>query len=308
MSDPVRYLQEYSNWGRWGDDDQLGTLNLITPEARVRAAGLVREGFTVPCGRTIEFAPKPRAAEAPVPPLHFMQASGEEAPAEGQGVAYDWVGLPLHGLYLTHLDAHGHLFWDGKMYNGVPASTVRADRGAVRGGIDNAGEGIFTRGVLLDAASARGLDWLEQDVAVTAADLEAAETQAGVRAGRGDAVLVRTGYGARRLQTDPGRGLPGLGPDCLEWIHDRAPAVIGTDTGTDPTPAGEGAQHHHGLVASPIHVVALVAMGMWIIDGCELEALVAACRRLGRWEFLFVTAPLRLKNSTGSPINPLAVF
>lgn len=308
MSDPVRYMEEFSNWGRWGDDDQLGTLNLITAEARVRAAGLVREGVTVPCGRVIEFAPKPRPTEAPVPPLHFMQSSGEGAPDEGQGVAYDWVGLPLHGLYLTHLDAHGHLFWDGKMYNGVPASVVRADRGAGHGGVDGAGQGIFTRGVLLDAAAARSVDWLEGDVAVTAADLEAAEELAGLRAGPGDVVLVRTGYGARRIQTDPGRGLPGLGPDCLEWIHDRFPAVIGTDTGTDPTPAGEGGGHHHGLVASPIHVVALVAMGMWIIDGCELEALAGECRRLNRWEFLFVTAPLRLKNSTGSPINPLAVF
>lgn len=301
----VAWFDDFSNWGRWGPDDTLGALNLITPEKRRQAAALVRDGRALTLARQIEFAPKPDPGEALIPPVHFMQAAGECADEHGSGTAVDWAGLPLHGLYVTHLDAHSHIFWRAKMYNGQPASAVVTDRGALAGGVDNVRDGIFTRGVLLDIPRVRGGEPLDDDDAVSADDIAAAEQAAGVRVEAGDVVLVRTGYGERRRHRARGetsRSQPGVGTSCLPWIHDREPAVLGTDTATDPTWA------HHGRVKAPVHSVCMVAMGMLIIDGCDLETLADTCEQLGRWEFLFTAAPLRLKNSTGSPFNPVALF
>ena len=301
----VGYLASMSNWGRWGEDDQLGTLNLVTAEKVRAATALVTEGRSVSLARVVEFAPKPDRHEAGVPPIHFMQASGDGAPAEGAGGAHDWAGLPLHGHYLTHLDAHSHLFYERRTYNGIDAADVVTDRGAMRGGIDAAGQGIVSRGVLLDVPRARGVDWLEGNDAVTTDDLDAAEALAGVRCEPGDVVVIRTGYGARRALADGGAsgGLPGLGAGCLPWIRERDLAVLGTETGTDRFPSGFA-----GRITAPVHTVCIVAMGMWIIDNLDLEPLAADCDALGRRHFLFTAAPLRLRNSTGSPFNPLAVL
>lgn len=300
----IAYFDRFSNWGRWGADDTLGTLNLISSEKIRTAVSLVREGLTVSCAREVAFAPKPDPGEALIPPIHFMQASGESADPEGSGSAVDWAGLPLHGMYVTHLDAHSHVFWRGRMYNGQPASAVRTDRGATAGGVDLVRNGIFTRGLLLDVPRAVGHP-LESTAAVTREQLEKAEAQTGLVVEPGDVVLVRTGYGAsrkNRVPKDPSPDQPGVGTDCLPWMFDRSPAVLATDTATDPTSA------HGGRVRAPVHSVCMVAMGMWVIDGCDLETLAETCERLGRWEFLFSAAPLRLKNSTGSPLNPIAVF
>lgn len=304
-ADVVGYLESMSNWGRWGDDDQLGALNLLTPDKIRAAAALVAEGRSVSLSRVVEFAPKPDWHEAGIPPIHFMQASGDGAANEGAASAYDWAGLPLHGHYVTHLDAHSHLFYERRTYNGTSAADVVTDRGATRGGIDAAGQGIVSRGVLLDVPRARGERWLDGNDAVTAADLDAAEALAGVSCEPGDVVLVRTGYGARRREPGGGAsaGLPGLAAGCIPWIRDRDLAVLGTDTGTDPHPSG-----FTGRVVAPVHTVCIVAMGMWIIDNLDLELLGEECDGLGRRHFLFTAAPLRLKNSTGSPFNPLAVL
>lgn len=301
----IGYFDQFSNWGRWGAEDKLGALNHVSPEKVRKAAGLVQEGITVSCARVIEFAPKPSAAEALIPPVHFMQASGETADDQGSGSAVDWAGLPLHGFYVTHLDAHSHIFWKGKMYNGQPASAVRTDRGATAGGVDLVRNGICSRGVLLDIPAIQSGVPLSGNEGVTAEQLTAAEDAENVRVEAGDVVLVRTGYGVTRASRAPSSTRPeqpGVATSCLPWLYDRAPAVLGTDTATDPT----GAQA--GPVSAPVHSVCLVAMGMWIIDGCDLEALASTCAELGRWEFLFFAAPLRLKNSTGSPMNPIAVF
>jgi kynurenine formamidase len=298
------WLDSMSNWGRWGDDDQLGALNLLTPEKVRSASALVTEGRTVSLARVVEFAPKPDRHEAGVPPVHFMQRSGEGAGTGGDS-SYDWAGFPLHGLYLTHLDAHAHIFFDRRTYNGLSADHVRTDRGALRGNVDVAGQGIVSRGVLLDVPRAIGQDWLDGAGAVTPDALTAAEELAGVRCEPGDVVLVRTGYGARRLVAGKGAaaGLPGLAASCLPWIRERDLAVLGTDTGTDPFPSSYSA-----TLGPPVHTVCIVAMGMWIIDNLDLESVGDACAELGRRHFLFMAAPLRLKNSTGSPFNPLAVL
>jgi kynurenine formamidase len=300
-----RWFDDFSNWGRWGPDDTMGALNLITPEKKRAAAGLVREGHSLTLARVIEFAPTPDPGEALIPPLHFMQAAGECADEHGSGTAVDWAGLPLHGLYVTHLDAHAHIFWKARFYNDQPASAVVTDRGALRGGIDTVRDGLFTRGVLLDIPRVRAGEPLGPDDGVTAAEMEAAEEATGVQVEPGDVILVRTGYGGsrrERARRETSRSQPGVGTDCLPWIRAREPAVLGTDTATDPTST------HNGRVKAPVHSICMVAMGMWIIDGCDLEELAATCERLGRWEFLFTAAPLRLKNSTGSPFNPIAVF
>jgi len=301
----IGHFEEYSNWGRWGADDTIGALNLITPEKLISAAGLVREGKTVSLARSVTFAPVPDQGEALIPPIHFMQLAGELADPEGSGSAVDWAGLPLHGLFVTHLDAHSHIFWKAKMYNGQPASKVMTDRGATAGGIDNVRNGIVTRGVILDIPRVRGGKVLEGSEFVTRADLEAAEEAQGLRVESGDVVLVRTGYGQTRKSRRRGETnaeQPGIGLDCLPWIHDRSPAVLGTDTATDSTAA------HSERLRAPVHSVCMVAMGMWIIDGCDLELAAEECERLGRWEFLFSAAPLRLKNATGCPLNPVAIF
>lgn len=299
-------MDRFSNWGRWGADDEQGAVNLITPEKMIRAASLVREGLSVSCAREIEFAPRLGRGEARIPPLHFMESSGEVADEDGWGSAVDWVGLPLHGLYLTHLDAHAHNFWRGKMYNNRSAHKVVTNGGALEGGVDVLKQGIFTRGVLLDVPRVRDGRVLEGDEAVTLAEIEAAEAATGTRAEAGDVVLVRTGYGSTRVH-DRKRlrpyVQPGVGAECLTWVAERSPSLLATDTATDPTSA-----FYDQAVNSPVHTVCLVAMGMWIIDGCDLESLAETCARIGRWEFLLYLAPLRLNGGTGSPINPIAVF
>jgi kynurenine formamidase len=304
------YLQSLSNWGRWGNEDELGTLNLITPAKMVQALSSVRTGEVVSCGRVIEYAPKAPSVEAPIPPLHFMTRSGEAA-GEGESSAHDWVGLPLHGLHITHLDAHSHIFYNAKMYNGRDAQQVMTATGARKGGIDLANKGIISRGVFFDIPAAREVPWLADDDAVTAADLDKAESLHGFRAEPGDVVLIRTGYGRQRQESPPAHDgawkaesvkATGLDADTLPWLRQRDVAALVTDCGTDRLPSPDK------TLRSPVHTVSIVAMGMWIIDNADFEGLARACQSNGRHHFLFLSVPVRLKNATGSPVNPLAVF
>lgn len=297
----IGYQTEMSNWGRWGADDTLGTLNLVTPEKVRDAIGLVADGVSVSCSRLLEFAPKPQPPEVTgIPPTHMMHTSGETAPPGRMFGGNDWFSMPVHSLYVTHIDAHAHLFWNGQMYNGQPAHAVRTASGATKGGVDLAASGVLTRGILLDVPRAIGVDWLEDGDAATEADLIAAEQMAGLTVSAGDLLFVRTGYGARRPTDSP--DLPGLNPDCLPFLRSREPAIVATDTGTDAYPSP------YETMIGPVHCVCIVAMGMWVIDNCDLEALSRECAARNRWEFLAVVAPLRLKNTTGSPLNPIAVF
>ena len=194
------WFDSLSNWGRWGDDDELGTLNLITDAKRKQAAGLVSEGITVTCSRLLvpEIAPDVTS----IPPLHYMVNTGETAPSEGGGGSSDFLGVSYHGLTITHLDSLCHQFWNGKMYNGKAASLVTSAEKATVGAIDNAKNGVITRGVLLDIAAVKGKDWLDAGEPVFTADLEAAEEAQGVQRYRGrravdPARLVQTPAGGR---------------------------------------------------------------------------------------------------------------
>lgn len=295
------WMDSLSNWGRWGPDDELGTLNLITPQKRAQAGALVREGISVTCSRLI--VPEMAADVTSIPPLHYMIRTGESAPSSGPGGSSDFIGLSFHGLTVTHLDALCHQFWDGKMYNGKAASLVNAEQKATAGAVDQAQNGIVTRGVLLDITAVKGKDWLEAGEGVFTEDLEAAEEAQGVHLEEGDALLLRLGWYKRRQELGPpDSGRPGLHAETLPWLHRRGISIIVADASHDADPSG------YPTLGLPVHRVGIVAMGLWLIDAANFEELVKVCRDLNRWEFMFNVAPLRFKNATGSPVNPLAIF
>lgn len=309
------YFDALSNWNRWGPDDELGTLNLVTPAKRIAAAGLVRVGRTVSCAWDIGGSPP---AEQPLgPPQRLMIATGQGLSDEHRVVprgregdrasgAGEYIGLVYHGHTVTHVDGLSHIFWDGRMYNGKPAELVTSAFGATHHAITVLRDGVLTRGVLLDVAGVRGVDWLEAGEAVHPRDLEEAEARASVRVDEGDVVLLRTGYGRKVRERGPddvaGAGRAGWHASCLPWLHERGVAMIACDTAQDAIPSG------YGSLRNPIHAVGIVAMGLWLIDNCDLEPLTEACTGLGRSEFLFTLAPLRWVGATGSPANPLATF
>jgi kynurenine formamidase len=294
----LSYFDALSNWGRWGPDDELGTLNFVTPAKRIAAAQLVRVGETVSCAWDIGGA----AAMSP-PAQRFMLATGEGPAATGAG---DYLGVAYHGYTVTHIDGLSHVFWNGCTYGGRASSVVSSGAGATQLGIETLFGGVVTRGVLLDVARQRGVDWLEPGDSVDPDDLERCEAEHGVRVDSGDVLLLRTGYGRKireRGRDDVGAvGRAGWHASCLPWLHAREVAAIACDTAQDATPSG------YERLRSPIHSVGIAAMGLWLIDNCDLEPLSATCDRLGRWEFLFGLAPLRWVGATGSPANPLAIF
>jgi kynurenine formamidase len=212
----------------------------------------------------------------------------------------------FHGYSVTHLDALSHYFWDGTMYNGRPAAKVTSAQGATVHAMSALPDGVTTRGVLLDVARVREVRWLEPGEGVFPDDLEAAEQLAGVRVEAGDAVLLRTGYGARKHERGPDDvravGRAGWHAACLPWLHERDVALIGCDTAQDVHPSG------YPSMRSPVHAIGIVAMGLWLLDNCDLEELAATCERLGRHEFQLQLAPLRIAGATGSPVNPIALL
>jgi kynurenine formamidase len=305
------WLDSLSNWGRWGADDQRGTLNHVSAAKRLAAARLVETGESVSCSWNIRTGRQPGAtAES----QRHMLSTGLGLNEDGHermmgpgraGGAQEYIGLVFHGFDVTHLDALSHIFWDGQMYNGRPAWLVSDRDGAREHDVLSVSDGVVTRGVLLDIPRLRGVDVLAPDDLIYPEDLEAAEHAAGLRLEPGDVLLVRTGEGSLRTAGEgynPFRPRAGLQAACLPWLHERGIAILGSDVTNDATPTG------YPALIVPIHVVGIVAMGLRLIDNCQLEDLAAACVRHNRWEFQFVLAPIRFQGATGSPVNPLAVF
>jgi kynurenine formamidase len=297
-------FESIKNWGRWGPEDRLGALNLITPAKRLAAAAAVRDGRVVSCSTPLPTEPAP---DNPTPTVHLMtraaDASGPNALSGGSG---DWFGTEVHGRP-THLDAFCHFIYRGKTYNGVDGSTVKST-GPETNSIETAAAGIVSRGVLLDMPRLKQVDWLELGEPIHTQDLEAAASAEGVTVEPGDILLVRTGYKTRRKQLGPlhwsDRTKPGLHAETLGWLHDHDIAVLGGDGDSDvlPSPVEKNA------IGKPIHCGCLVAMGVHLLDNCELDPLAEACAEAGRWEFQFTIAPLLLEKGTGSPVNPLALL
>jgi kynurenine formamidase len=305
----VEYLKTQSNWGRWGTEDELGTLNLITPAKRLAASRLVKDGVPVTCARPIV---TDITADTTFQVLRFMVDSGEgrdtaspERRLARRG-ASEFIGMVFHGYTVTHVDTPAHFFWDGRIYNGRSCNLITSREGAQAEAIELLHDGVVSRGVLLDVAGARGVPWLGPGEGVMPADLEAAEKAQGVRVEPGDILLARTGYYARRLgegPVNPGRdGSPGPHAALAPWLRERGVAMWGSDTHNDVTPTPYPGMGH------PFHIVALVGLGLWLIDNMNLEDLARACAERRRWEFLLTIAPLRLRNVTGSPVNPIALF
>jgi len=295
-------FRSLSSWGRWGEGDQRGALNYLEPDRVVAASRLVQEGTTV----TLSLPMNTKAAEDnPEPAVHYMTTTPDLEAGPGElRFAKDFVGADYHNDGHTHIDAFCHVIYDGSLYNGAPATAVTAD-GAADDSIEVLANGLVARGVLLDIPRVRGLPWLDPGEHVFRNDLEAAELEQGVTVAEGDALLVRTGHTRRLVELGPwdtASAKSGLHPTAMPFLAERGVAVLGGDGNSDTAPSStEG-------VDFPIHVLALNAMGVHLLDYLQLEDLLAACERTGRWEFLFVAAPLRITGGTGSPLNPLALF
>lgn len=295
------YFTSLSNWGRWGEGDQLGTLNLLGPAQTQKAAALVKEGVVVSLAREISQKRSRGSHNAGV--VHFMTVSGSDAKPKGKSAAADWFGMPIHGFEFTHLDSLSHEFWDGHMYNGEPASKIRTDRGATIFSIEVAIEKIVGCGVFADIPAARGIESLEAGEPLRPDDLEAALKWAHTDVESGDILIVRTGRDVGQNPSEAPRVLgAGLHASCIPWLRERDVAMIVSDGTNDVRPSG------YELVDSPVHAVGITAMGLWLLDSAYLEGLSKRCAEVDRWRFMFCCAPLALKNSTGSPVNPLAIL
>lgn len=293
-----KWMESLSNWGRWGKEDQLGTVNLITPAKRKQAAALVREGVSVSLSRD---AIKERAVDASSPYGHDMRMSGVNNPGQ---FSVDVYTMLYHGYAHTHMDSLCHMFYKGKMYNGFPQETVTS-KGAEKLSVLAYKGGIFTRGILIDIPALKGVKYLEPGTPVYPEDLEAWERKAGVRVSSGDVIFLRTGRWARREEKGPwdvATLSAGLHASCARWLKSRDVAMIGSDAASDVAPSGVDG------VNLPIHQLVLIALGTPIFDNCDLEALSAATAKRRRWEFLLTAAPISIPGGTGSPLNPIATF
>lgn len=299
-------FEQVKNWGRWGEDDERGALNLITPEMTADAARLAASGRTVSAALDLDTRPGP---SNPSPVLHHMLAAGDaraSSPLPGFEGSSDFVGIACHGMTTTHIDALCHIFVEGRMYNGFPAEEVLST-GARRDTIMSACHGIAGRGVLLDIPATRDVRWLDPVDKVTVADLEEAERRGGVDVGPGDILLVSVGR-SRRVQEE-GRSIPlyafaGLDAACIPWLRERDVAVLGSDGVSD---SFGGTDRISGW-PMPVHQIAIVSMGVHLMDNLDLAALADACAEERRWSFFLTVSPLRIPGGTGSAVNPIAVF
>ncbi|GAA0436736.1 cyclase family protein [Leifsonia naganoensis] len=328
MSTPVsttdveQYFTTLSNWGRWGEHDRRGALNLITDAVRKAAAGSVRSGTAVSLARDLDPS-SPDPLHSGLSDVHRSTDVREVVKATGETFRWDafadHVALAPHGGN-AHLDGFAHYSWDGSYYNGVNAAETTVDGGAPLS-VSDAVDGIVTRGVLLDIAGLLGVESVERGYAITVDDILAAEKRQGVTVRAGDALLIHSGNAAAILKDGPLRredstassyaremGLDasqtGLDAAVLPWIRERDVAVMGADGTHDVQPP----QFDDFDFARPIHSVCLVAMGVWLMDNLDLTQLAAVCAEREQWDFLFTALPWRFVGTTSSPLNPVAVL
>jgi len=286
---------------QWGPDDRRGALNHITPERLAAAAGEVRAGQTITMAAPLAGS----APDNPEPGTRHMKRLPTEPPdVPGVSFAADQITMNIHGDVDSHIDALCHVSFDGTLYNGVAAGAV-SSQGAAELSIEEARNGIVGRGVLLDIPRLRGVPWLEPGEHVTAAELTAAEQSQQVRVGPGDLLFVRVGHRRRRDELGPwevARCRAGLHPDTAGYLAERQVAALGCDSNSDTAPSVVDG------VAFPVHVLAINALGLYLLDYLQFDDLLAGCETAGRWSFLCVIAPLRLPGGTGSPVNPIAIL
>ncbi|HYR88930.1 MAG TPA: cyclase family protein [Terriglobia bacterium] len=292
-----RWQVELTNWGRWGKDDEMGTLNLITPAKRKQAAALVKDGVSVSLASN---AATEKGVDVPCPVEWAMLIATQSS-------AMDRIAYPcIHGAGTTHLDSFAHVFFDGKMWNGYPVTgLVTTERGAGKNSILTMKSGIVTRGVLYDIPKLKGVDYLEPGTRIFPEDLEAWEKKAGVKVGAGDALLLRWGRWTRRAKLGPwpvNEAMAGLDNSVIPWLNKRDIAILGWETPDyAPHPAGD-------LPPSSLHNFALTMLGIHLIDRADFDAISEAAAARNRWEFMLTIAPLPIPRGTGSPVNPIARF
>jgi kynurenine formamidase len=287
------WKKDLSNWGRWGKDDQIGALNLITPAKRKEAAALVKEGFSVSLASDADTV---KAVDNPFPYEHEMLAIGN-----------DRFAVRYHGITHTHLDSLAHINDNGVFYNGYKPDQAKVlKEGHGKNSIHNLKNGIFTRGILLDIPRLKGVPYLEPGTPIYIEDLEAWEQKAGIKVSAGDALFVRTGVWARRQAVGPwlrgraeGGRSAGLDPSVIPWLKQRDVAILGSDHPQYVSPSN---------LRGAIHDFALLYLGVHLFDNCDLEALGDAAAARNRWDFLLTAAPLPIRGGTGSPANPIATF
>lgn len=303
--DAHHVLRNRSNWGRWGADDEMGALNLITPAKRLQAASLVRSGRPVSLSRPF---PKEPAGNVPRPALHYVETE-DHAPG---GAVIDFYGISYHGMGCTHIDSLCHVWAEDGIYNGRRPQDVIGFKGATFGQIDNWRDGIVTRGVLLDVPRFRGTPYVTQDEPVHGWELEEICQARGTRVTPGDALVICSGreawgqaqgcpWGSASPAAAPGSPLarPGLHASCLEFIRETDAAVLVWDM-MDMMPNGLDLPWSvHGAIFS---------FGLALVDNALLEPLARICAQEDRTDFMFVTSPLRVEGGTGSPANPLAIL
>tara|TARA_B100001142_G_C14337781_1_gene656599 strand:+ start:271 stop:1254 length:984 start_codon:yes stop_codon:yes gene_type:complete len=297
-----RAMQELSNWGRWGEDDELGQANFITQEKRIAAARLVREGITVSLAHDV-------VQEDAVDTSAYLNREVISVSPTGAADKLEYTGS-YHGTIHSHLDSLDcHIMYEGKGYNGVGYEEVEAADGCPRGSIHAHRNGVITRGVLFDATLLPGratLDgWLEPGTPITYEDLEILEEIQGIRVQPGDVILLHTGRWIRReaLGAWPiSDGVAGYHADVAYFLKDRGVAMIGHDMFNDVSPSGVG------NISLPLHSLALVSLGVSIFDNLDFTEVAELAKQLGRYEFLFMASPLRIQKGMGSPLNPIAMF
>lgn len=284
-----------TNWGRWGDDDERGTLNLITAQVRAMAVAEARTGRTVSLSRPIKASP---ITAGPMSALGAETTSALQVAMYTGGtprVMAELIIMKTHSPEITHFDSLAHQVVDGLVYPGKPLEDCAGPGGLRHGSTAIFAGGVVTRGVLLDLAPGGAL---EPRCSIAGADLAAAADRGGVEVRAGDAIVVRGGwdYAAGR-----DRGLPGMTPDAVAWMHRHDVAVYAGDLGDAHPP-------HDPAMPSPLHRIGLVRLGMPLIDVADPTELVDACAEEGRNSFLFVAAPPRLQAASGVPVNPIAIF
>jgi kynurenine formamidase len=303
MQDFRKIGQQLSNWGRWGNDDEKGTVNLITPERIVEASQLVRHGRIFDLGIPFD-ANGPQPGGGRINPVRLMSETGADQDYPGAfHYADDYVFMPLQSA--SQWDGLAHVFYDDQLYNGFPASDV-GPHGAKHCSIDKMAKGIVGRGVLLDIARYRGVEWMDIGDVITPEDLDGAAQRQGVEVRSGDIVLFRTGWRKKFLSDGDAAGFmagePGLGLACCEWLHSHEVAVIASDNWAIEALPGEIETE-----LLPVHMVLIRDMGMTLGEILDLEELAADCDSDSVYEFLLTAPPIKFTAAVGSPINPLAI-
>jgi kynurenine formamidase len=296
--------RKLSNWGRWGDDDEVGTLNFVTPDVRVAAARLVVTGKAIDLGMPFGRGGPFSGAGAPrFNPIHLMWMTPFDPLVNDVIGADDIIIMGLQSA--TQWDGLAHAGYGDRLYNNAPPTAVTTRNGATRNSYTAAVDRCISRGVLLDIARLRGVDVLPESTEITAEDLDAAAEMAGVTVRSGDILLVRTGFYRHFLAGDHERYMgpePGLGLSTLEWLHEHEVAAVAMDNwGVELQPNSIDGYH------VPFHLVAIRDMGLMLGEMFNLEALAADCAQDGVYEFLFCGTGLKVANAVGAPVTPMAI-